>query len=45
MDWKQATIKTLLGRLVEKGVLNDEKVENLFIRTNIEEKSRRKLCD
>lgn len=24
MDWKQATLKTLLGRLVEKGVLNTE---------------------
>ena len=32
MDWKQATIKTLLGRLVEKGVLiQSKKVENLFI--------------
>ena len=25
MDWKQATTKTLLGRLVEKGALNTEK--------------------
>ena len=24
MDWKQATTKTLLGRLVEKGALNTE---------------------
>ena len=39
MDWKQATIKTLLGRLVEKGVLNTEKEGRKFIYTaNIEEK-------
>ena len=25
MDWTQSTIKTILGRLVEKGVLNTEK--------------------
>ena len=38
-DWKQATIKTLLGRLVEKGVLNTEKEGKKFIYTaNIEEK-------
>lgn len=39
MDWKQATIKTLLGRLVEKGVLNTEQGGRKFIyTTNIEEK-------
>ena len=39
MDWKQATIKTLLGRLVEKGVINTEKEGRKFIYTaNIEEK-------
>ena len=39
MDWKQATIKTLLGRLVEKGVLNTEQEGRKFIyTTNIEEK-------
>ena len=39
MDWKQAAIKTLLGRLVEKGVLNTEKEGRKFIYTaNIEEK-------
>ena len=39
MDWKQATIKTLLGRLVEKGVLNTEQEGRNFIYTaNIEEK-------
>ena len=38
-DWKQATIKTLLGRLVEKGVLNTEQEGRKFIYTaNIEEK-------
>ncbi len=38
-DWKQATIKTLLGRLVEKGVINTEKEGRKFIYTaNIEEK-------
>ena len=39
MDWKQATIKTLLGRLVEKGVLNTEQEGRKFIYTaNIVEK-------
>ena len=39
MDWKQAAIKTLLGRLVEKGVLNIDKEGRKFIYTaNIEEK-------
>lgn len=33
MDWKQATIKTLLGRLVEKGVLNTEQEGRKFIYT------------
>ena len=38
-DWKQATIKTLLGRLVEKGVLNTQQEGRKFIYTaNIEEK-------
>ncbi|WP_225744977.1 CopY/TcrY family copper transport repressor [Marinilactibacillus sp. Marseille-P9653] len=39
MDWKQATIKTLLGRLVEKGVLNTEQEGRKYIYSaNIEEK-------
>ncbi|MBF0847011.1 CopY/TcrY family copper transport repressor, partial [Streptococcus danieliae] len=39
MDWTQSTIKTLLGRLVEKGVLNTEKDGSKFIYTaNIVEK-------
>lgn len=39
MDWTQSTIKTILGRLVEKGVLNTEKEGRKFIYTaNIEEK-------
>ena len=39
MDWKQATIKTILGRLVEKGVLNTEQEGRKFIYTaNIVEK-------
>ena len=39
MDWKPATIKTLLGRLVEKGLLNTEQEGRKFIYTaNIEEK-------
>ena len=39
MDWKQATTKTLLGRLVEKGALNTEQEGRKFIYTaNIEEK-------
>ena len=39
MDWTQSTIKTLLGRLVEKGVLNIEHEGRKFIYTaNIEEK-------
>ena len=33
MDWKQATIKTLLGRLVEKGALNTEQEGRKFIYT------------
>ena len=33
MDWKQATIKTLLGRLVEKGVLNTEQEGRKYIYT------------
>lgn len=38
MDWTQSTIKTILGRLVEKGVLNTEKEGRKFIYTaNIEE--------
>lgn len=34
MDWTQSTIKTILGRLVGKGVLNtkSKKVESLFNR-------------
>lgn len=31
MDWKQATIKTLIGRLVEKGMLATEPSGNKFI--------------
>ena len=39
MDWTQSTIKTILGRLVEKGVLNTEKEGRKLIYTaNIEEK-------
>ena len=39
MDWTESTIKTILGRLVEKGVLNTEKEGRKFIYTaNIEEK-------
>ena len=39
LDWKQATTKTLLGRLVEKGALNTEQEGRKFIYTaNIEEK-------
>lgn len=40
MSWKQATIKTLLGRLVEKGALATEKEGKKFIyTTNIEEQN------
>ena len=39
MDWTQSTIKTILGRLVEKGVLNTEQEGRKFIYTaNIVEK-------
>ena len=39
MEWKQATIKTLLGRLVEKGALNTEQEGRKYIYSaNIEEK-------
>ena len=39
MDWTQSTIKTILGRLVEKGVLKTEQEGRKFIYTaNIEEK-------
>ena len=39
MDWTQSTIKTILGRLVEKGVLNTELEGRKFIyTTNIDEK-------
>ena len=39
MDWTHSTIKTILGRLVEKGVLNTEQEGRKFIYTaNIEEK-------
>lgn len=39
MDWTQSTIKTILGRLVGKGVLNAEQEGRNFIYTaNIEEK-------
>ena len=39
MDWTPSTIKTILGRLVEKGVLNTEPEGRKFIYTaNIEEK-------
>ena len=39
MDWTQSTIKTILGRLVGKGVLNTEREGRKFIYTaNIEEK-------
>ena len=38
MDWTQSTIKTILGRLVGKGVLNTEQEGRKFIYTaNIEE--------
>ena len=38
MDWTQSTIKTILGRLVGKGVLNTEHEGRKFIYTaNIEE--------
>ena len=38
MDWTQSTIKTILGRLVEKGALNTEQEGRKFIYTaNIEE--------
>ena len=33
MDWTQSTIKTILGRLVEKGVLNTEQEGRKFIYT------------
>ncbi|MBY4973483.1 CopY/TcrY family copper transport repressor [Streptococcus suis] len=39
MNWTESTIKTILGRLVEKGVLNTEQEGRKFIYTaNIEEK-------
>ena len=39
LDWKQATTKTLLGRLVEKGALNTEQEGRKYIYSaNIEEK-------
>uniref|UniRef100_UPI000CF646DF CopY/TcrY family copper transport repressor n=1 Tax=Streptococcus suis TaxID=1307 RepID=UPI000CF646DF len=39
MDWTESTIKTILGRLVEKGVLNTEQEGRKFIYTaNIVEK-------
>ena len=39
MDWTQSTIKTILGRLVEKGVLKTEQEGRKFNYTaNIEEK-------
>ena len=39
MDWTQSTIKTIVGRLVEKGVLKTEQEGRKFIYTaNIEEK-------
>ena len=39
MDWTQSTIKTILGRLVGKGVLNTEQEGRKFIYTaNIKEK-------
>nr|WP_319216956.1 CopY/TcrY family copper transport repressor [uncultured Trichococcus sp.] len=31
MDWKQTTIKTLIGRLVDKGLLATEPIGNKFI--------------
>ena len=38
MDWTQSTLKTILGRLVGKGVLNTEHEGRKFIYTaNIEE--------
>ena len=39
MDWTESTIKTILGRLVEKGILNTEQEGRKFIYTaNIVEK-------
>ena len=39
MNWTESTIKTILGRLVEKGVLNTEQEGRKFIYTaNTEEK-------
>lgn len=31
MNWKQATIKTLIGRLVEKGILKTEAIGNKYL--------------
>lgn len=31
MNWKQATIKTLIGRLVEKGMLKTEAIGNKYL--------------
>lgn len=31
MNWKQATIKTLIGRLVDKGMLQTEAVGNKYL--------------
>ena len=45
MDWTPSTIKTILGRLVEKGVLNTEPEGRKFIYTaNIEEKEAVRDC-
>ena len=45
MDWTQSTIKTILGRLVEKGVLDTEQEGRKFIYTaNIEEKEAVRDC-
>ena len=45
MDWTPSTIKTILGRLVEKGVLNTEQEGRKFIYTaNIEEKEAVRDC-
>ena len=39
MQWKAPTIKTLIGRLVEKGALNTEQEDRKYIYSaNIEEK-------
>ncbi|MDN6162502.1 MAG: CopY/TcrY family copper transport repressor, partial [Atopostipes sp.] len=39
MDWTESTIKTLIGRLVDKGALNTEKEGRAFIYSaNISEK-------